>query len=231
MKPKYLELVEHLETMMEQMGKNQMIPSERELSSRHSISRMTVRKAVDFLVKQNKLYRINKVGTFTTDERLYKQADSFSGFTNEVENAGGIPGNQLIEYSLQGASAFIAAKLNIKEGELIYRIVRLRRKNNVPIMIDEVYFPKALIPLTEEIVQGSIYEYIENDLKLDVNYATQSYHATFPNKTFAKYLEIDENTPIIETELSAFLSNGQVFEYNKAYINTNRYEIFSRSYR
>ncbi len=230
MKPKYLILVEKLERAIETMEKNQMIPSERDLATSYNLSRMTVRKAIDFLVSKNKLYRVNKVGTFTSDEHLYKKADSFSGFSNEVKKTGSSPSNQLIEYTLQSADAFIAGKLNIKEGDLVYKVSRLRLKNNVPIMIDEAHFPKNLIPLNEDIIKDSIYDYIKDTLRLDIKYATQTYHATFPPKKYAKYLNIHENTPIIRTEINAYLKDGRVFEYNKAYINTNRYEIISKSF-
>lgn len=231
MKNKYLDLIEILKSKIEQMGKNEKIPSERELAKQYNMSRLTVRKAIDFLVSENKLYRINKVGTFTTDEKLYKKTDTFKGFTSEVKTAGGKPSNQLIEFSLKGADKDIAMKLGIKEGDLVYKVVRLRLKNDVPIMIDQAYFPKAVIPLTEAIVKGSIYDYISQILGLKIMTAEQTYHATFAKKEFLNYLEITADTPVIKSELHVFLEDGRIFEYNVAYINTNHYQIVSKSYR
>ncbi len=231
MKPKYMTLVEALESMIQSMGKNEMIPSERVLAKEHNLSRMTVRKAIDYLVDQNKLYRVNKVGTFTTDEKLYKKVDAFSGFTNEVRRAGGEPSSELIEYSLQAANKHIAANLGIKEGDLIYKVIRLRKKNGVPIMIDEAHFPQAIIPLNEQVVTGSIYDYIQNTLGLKIVTANQRFKATFAKKEYQKYLEIDELTPVIRTELHVYLEDGRIFEFNHGYINTDRYEIVSKSYQ
>ena len=231
MKPKYLVLVDIIENLIETMGKNQMIPSERDLANQYNMSRMTVRKAIDYLVSQNKLYRINKVGTFTADERHYKKADAFDGFSNEVRKTGGTPSSKLIEYSLQGANKEIAAKLGIKEGDPIYKVIRLRRKNGVPIMVDEAYFPQAIITLNEDVVKDSIYEHINHTLGLKIMTAEQSYKATFAKKEYLKHLKIDANTPVIRVELQVYLEDGRIFEYNKGYVNTNRYEIFSKSYR
>ncbi len=231
MKNKYLDLIAVLKGKIEKMGKNEKIPSERELAKQFNMSRLTVRKAIDHLVSQNKLYRINKVGTFTTDEKLYKKTDTFKGFTSEVESAGGKASNKLIEFSLKGADQTIALKLGIKEGDPVYKVVRLRLKNAVPIMIDQAYFPKAIIPLTEEIVKGSIYHYITKTLGLKIMSAEQTYHATFVKKEFLNDLDISASTPVIKTELHVFLEDGRIFEYNVAYINTNHYQIVSKSYR
>lgn len=231
MKNKYQYLVNVLKDRIETMGKNEKIPSERQLAEQFNMSRLTVRKAVDQLVSQNKLYRINKVGTFTTDEKLYKKTDTFKGFSREVKKAGGTPSNKLIEYSLKGASKDIAFKLGIKEGDPVYKVVRLRLKNNVPIMIDQAYFPQAVIPLSETIVKGSIYDYITKTLGLKIKSAEQTYHATFAKEAFLKDLEIEKSTPVIKTELQVYLEDGRIFEYNVAYINTNHYQIVSKSFQ
>ncbi len=231
MKPKYLQLVDILETMIQQLGQNEMIPSERTLSERYNMSRMTVRKAINHLVQQNKLYRVRNVGTFTTDEKLYKKMDVFKGFTKEVRTAGGIPSSALIEYGLLPADEKVAANLNIKEGDSVYKVIRLRKKNGKPIMVDESYFPKAIIPLSEDIVSGSIYEYIHETLGLQIVTANQRFRATFAKPLYQKYLEIDPNTPVMHVEITALLKDGRVFEYTNSYINTRRYELISKSYQ
>ncbi|MFW5913871.1 MAG: GntR family transcriptional regulator [Bacillota bacterium] len=225
MKPKYLELVEALEVMIDQLGHNEMIPSERELAKRYEMSRMTVRKAVDYLVNKNKLYRIRNKGTFTADEKLYKRMDSFVGFTREVKEAGGIPSTELIEYSLKAAGEDIARKLRISPEDKVYKVIRLRKKNGVPLMIDESYFPKDIVPLSEDVVKESVYDYIQTTLKLNIAQAKQKIFATFASETYQKYLEIGPYTPVIHLELTGYLDDGRVFEYTNSYKNSERYEL------
>lgn len=225
MKPKYIELVEALETMIDRLGHNEMIPSERELARQYGMSRMTVRKAIDHLVDKHKLYRIRNKGTFTADEKLYKKMDSFVGFTREVKEAGGVPSTELIEYSLKSAGDEIAEKLRIDPEDKVYKVIRLRRKNGVPLMIDESYFPKDIIPLTEEVVKGSVYDYIQNTLKLNITQAKQKIYATFASETYQKYLDIGPYTPVIHLELTGYLKEGRIFEYTNSYKNSERYEL------
>ncbi len=231
MKPKYMQMADIIESLISSMKQNEMIPSERELAEGYNMSRMTVRKAIDHLVAQNKLYRVNKVGTFTTDEKIYKKVDTFLGFTREVKASGGTPSSELIEYTLKSADAEIAERLNIKEGEPIYKVTRLRKKNDVPIMVDEAHFPKSMIPLNEDVIKGSIYEYITETLGLTISTANQRFQATFAPPKYQDALNIDKYTPIIRVEVTVHLKDGRVFETTNGYINTEHYVLVSKSYQ
>lgn len=211
--------------MIEDIGHNKLIPSERNLAQTHGLSRMTVRKAIDHLIKKNKLYRVQNKGTFTTDEKLFKDMDAFVGFTREVENAGGVPSTELIEYSLRPAGNFVAGKLEISPDAHVYKVVRLRKKNGIPLMIDESYFPSDIVPLSESIVKKSIYAYIQEDLKLTMVKARQKLRATFTSEQYQKYLEIGPAFPVIHLELTGFLKDGRIFEYTNSYKNSERYEL------
>lgn len=230
MASKYHDLARQLEARIEGLGFNASLPSERELSLEFDVSRMTIRKAIDELVRKNKLYRIPHVGTFTTDKKLYKKMDVFLGFSREVEQAGGVPSTELLEYSLMPASERIAKKLDIQVGDFVYKIIRLRKKNMVPLIIDESYFPKDMVPLSESIVQDSIYAYIQNELKLNMVFADQKLVARFCKEEYRDYLEVDGKTPIMYVELTGYLEDGRIFEYSESYKNSERYELVIRSH-
>ncbi len=227
---KYIHMVNILEDMIESMDKNEMIPSERSLAEMHGMSRMTVRKAINMLVEDNKLYRVSKVGTFTTDKKIYKKAEAFSGFTTEVLEAGGTPSSVLIEFSLQAANQTVSEHLNIREGSLVYKVVRLRKNNDIPVMIDESYFPRQVIKLNEDVVESSIYQYAHETLGLPIVKADQRFRATFINPLYQKYLDVSEYTPMMNVEISVYLKDGRVFEWTNTYINSVHYEIMSTSY-
>jgi DNA-binding GntR family transcriptional regulator len=230
MSAKYHYLAKQLEARIEKLGFNAPLPSERDLSMEFSVSRMTIRKAIDELVDKNKLYRVPHVGTFTTDKKLYKKMDVFLGFSREVEEVGGTPSTTLLEYSLMPADERIAKRLDIEIGSYVYKIVRLRKKNNVPLIMDESYFPRDIVPLDEKIVQGSIYQYIQSELGLNMVFADQKLVATFCKAPYTQHLEIDENTPVMFVELTGYLEDGRIFEYSESYKNSDRYELVIRSH-
>jgi len=231
MKPKYRWLVEILERKIDAMGPNEMIPSERELARRYRMSRMTVRKAIDTLVDQNKLYRISKVGTFTASKKLYKRINTFSGFSSEVRLSGGEPSSELIEFSLQHAGKEVASRLNIEDDALIYRVVRLKKKDGVPVMVDESHFPKSIITLTESIVRHSIYDHVTKKRDYEIVSASQRFRSTFLKPVYQEYMNLPPDKPVTNVETTVYLSDGRIFEYTNAYIDTDRYEIIVKSYQ
>jgi DNA-binding GntR family transcriptional regulator len=194
-------------------------------------SRITIRRALEHLEETQCIYRVANVGIFKADNVLYKPLDVFTGFTSEVEKAGGTVKNTLIEFSLMRASKQIASQLRIEEGAYIYKVVRVRKKNNVPLIIDESYFPKDLIPLDETIVNGSIYHYIHSTLNLKMAKATQHFKAIFAEEAYQPYLNVDENTPVLFVSLVGYLVDGRIFEYTKSYKNTKAYNLVLTSYK
>ncbi len=226
---KYEWLVYKLEEMMAEMSHNEKLPSERDLSVQFSMSRMTVRKAMDVLISQNKVYAIPSVGVFTADKRLYKSMTDLVGFTKEVETQGGVVSNDLVEFRLMHANQTIANKLEINEGDDVYKVVRLRKKNNVPLILDEAYFPKAIIPLSKEEAKGSIYHYIQTTLGLKPAEAKQYIKAVFVNQTYADCLEVDTKTPLLYVEITARLEDGRVYEFTRSYKNSESYDLVIES--
>jgi len=229
MKPKYLQMVDALDRMIAQSGQHTMIPSERELAQRYGMSRMTVRKAIDYLVQRNKLYRFKNKGTFIADEKLYKDVGDVDGFSSIVRDAKGEPSSHLVEFALHPADSDVSSRLDIKKGAPVYKVVRLRKKNDVPIMLERAFFPSSVITLDEEIASDSIYEHVESTLGLDIASTEQRFRSTFTDKLLQKHLDMGDGAPVLHIELMSFLKDGRVLEYTNAYVNTDRYELIVRS--
>lgn len=231
MKPKYMIVIEEIEKIIEEQEINSLIPSERVLSEKLDISRMTVRKAIQILVNKGKLYRVNNVGTFISDEKLYKVANTLTGFTSEVSATGSKVENKVLEYSYIQASETVSAKLQIEEGTMVHKVVRVRYRDGVPIMIDSSYFPADIITLDVDIIKGSIYQHITKNLGLGISSAIQEIKATFIPKKFKGILDIQDDEPTISVELVGYLENGRIYEYAISYKDQNKYELVIQSLR
>ncbi len=231
MKPKYEIVIEEIEKLIRTQEVNSLIPSERVLSESLDISRMTVRKAVQILVNQGKLYRVNNVGTFIADTKLYKVVNSLVGFTTEVKDSGATVENEILEYSFKPANEVVSAKLQIAEGDMIHKVVRVRKRDGVPIMVDTSYFPADIIKLDSDVVKGSIYKHITENLGLQISSAIQEIRAEFLPEKFKGTLNIKENEPTIYVELVGYLSNGRIYEYANSYKDQNKYELVIQSMR
>ena len=202
-----------------------MIDSERILSTKLNISRMTVRKAIDLLVREGKLYRVNHVGTFISEQKQFKVLNTMMSFSEEVVSAGGKVTNIILDFKIIKSDEFISRKLNILLYTDVYYLVRLRKKDDQALAIEESYYPIDLIKLDKDIILNSIYQYLKENYKYKMSSSIQEIKAILIEKDYAKLLEMKEFEPTILIDQVSYLDNGRIFEYIRSYKNQNHYEL------
>jgi GntR family transcriptional regulator len=222
---KYQFVVKKLEELIDKKQANEMIDSERLLALKLNISRMTIRKAIDLLVREGKLYRVNHVGTFVSEQKQFKVLNTMMSFSEEVESAGGKVSNIILDFKIIKSDEFISRKLNILISTDIYYLVRLRKKDDKPLAIEESYYPMDLITLDKNIIQKSIYHHLKQNYKYKMSSSIQEIKAILIEKDYAKLLEMKEFEPSILIDQISYLDNGRIFEYIKSYKNQNHYEL------
>ena len=70
------------------LKQGELIPSEKQLSEEFNVTRMTVRSALNNLVKDGYITRQRGVGSIVLDNKVYDNISAVSGFTEEVESKG-----------------------------------------------------------------------------------------------------------------------------------------------
>lgn len=160
------------------------IPSERELSKRFGISRMTMRKAIDRLVKQRVLERRGTSGTYIPApviERPFDDALSHS-ISEIVARSGGVAGGKLLFFESGTATERVAERLAIETGTALIVIRRLRTVNGVPFCVETSHLPAERVPgLAADDLLGdrSLYAILKRRFGIDVG-ASESTVAVAP---------------------------------------------------
>lgn len=124
------------------------IPSERDLSERFRISRMTMRKALTNLVRAGVLERRGTSGTFVAVPRVQRPLDgnTSASISEIVEHGGGKPGSKLLFFESAAANERVAERLGVEPGSPLIVIRRLRTANGVPFCVETSYVPAARVP-------------------------------------------------------------------------------------
>jgi GntR family transcriptional regulator len=160
------------------------IPSERDLSERFGISRMTMRKAIDRLVRQRVLERRGTSGTYIPTpviERPFDDAVSHS-ISEIVARSGGVPGGRLLFFEGAVATDRVAERLAIKPGAPLIVIRRLRTVNDVPFCVETSHLPTDRVPrlAADDLIGGqSLYDILKKRYRIDVG-ASESTIAVAP---------------------------------------------------
>jgi GntR family transcriptional regulator len=137
------------------------IPSENELSKNFDVSPMTVRQAMNGLVKDGYVYRERGKGTFVAPPRLDHPLTRLVGFSEDMEARGVKPGNKILTFSYLPATEEVARILQVPMGETILHIKRTRYANDHPVGIHDTYLRDIQIRRDELEQTSSLYKLLK----------------------------------------------------------------------
>jgi GntR family transcriptional regulator len=123
--PKYYRLKKHLLDMTETLPPGTPVPPERTLATEFDTSRTTVRQALQELVVEGRLERIQGKGTFVAKPKV-SQALQLTSYTEDMRAQGLEPTSQLLDIGYITAEDTLAELLDISTGGRVLRIERLR---------------------------------------------------------------------------------------------------------
>ncbi|MGE5496233.1 MAG: GntR family transcriptional regulator [Burkholderiales bacterium] len=200
-----------------------VLPSERALAAMHGLSRMTVRQALTDLVNAGILYREQGRGTFVSARKM--QQRNISSFSETVREMGFTPSTKVIEFAVIKPPEDIAAKLMIKDSD-VYRALRVRLADTVPVAVEEVFIPFQICPgLVKKDLQSSLYTIINKTFGHRVGSADCSVSTHHPTSKQQEYLNISRNTPVLKIDSLYYSVSGITLYYEKAIYRADMYEV------
>ena len=232
--PRYREIARELKEQIEEevYQEHQPIPSEPELAKLYEVSRMTARQAINELVDEGVLYRIKGKGTYVNHQKYEKSIHGLTSFSEDMIQKGFTPSSHLIQKKEIKATERIAAKLQIKPGDQVIELMRVRLADEEPMALEIVYLPTSIIKdVPENIGSISLYDYIEQDLGLLIDYSIQEIEAINLDDEVSQHLKVETGDPCLLICLQSYLKSGQIFEYVESYYRADRYKFIQPAYR
>src|SRR5438128_1989641 len=198
-----LDLVESLEV-------GQPIPAERQLATDLGVSRLTLRAALDDLVRDGYLDRRHGSGTYVTEPKI-AQPLTLTSFSDDMRRRGMTPGSRTLELTSTLAGARLAHRLGVSPEARLFRVKRLRLADSMPMAMEILHVPEALVPgLTRADFEGrSFYELLRERYGITVASGTQSIEPTVTNEDESEVLGVPLHTPANQSgTLTVWLMNG-----------------------
>lgn len=146
--PIYLQLREVVRTKIEDgdYPPGTAIPPENELAKTYGVNRLTVRNAIDALVEEGLLRRVQGKGAFVVGDLIERDLDSLQGFRQTIRERHVEPATRVLSKSVRQAGAKYAKIFNISPDEQIFYIKRLNTADGEPIAIEHTYIPCRKVP-------------------------------------------------------------------------------------
>jgi len=225
--PRYYQLKEIMRERVQsdEWKPGDLIPSERELSEKYGISRMTARQAITDLVNEGLFYREQGKGTFVSQRKITQQLIRLTGFTEDIKARGQKPGTKVLSAQMFPADETTAEKLSIDPGTLIFRLQRLRLADDEPLAIElsQINFKGCERLLEEDLEQNSLYRLLETKYGIPLMEADQELEAGLAGNEEVQLLKISLGRPVLFTRRITYTERNQPIEYAKAVYCGNKY--------
>lgn len=188
-----------------------LFPSEQEIIALHSVSRTTVRLALDAIADLGLIKREQGRGTFVAATKVRSKLPQLSSFTEEVRRLGREPGTKLLGYGHVPAPFRIAERLNVEPEKMILHAVRLRTADDKVIAVAFSWLNDIQFPQLRDLdySQLSLYGIFEEQLGLTILKATQQVWADIANPEEVKILRIPTGTPVLRFARTTLIATDQ----------------------
>ena len=198
------------------------LPAERQIASDLSISRITVRKAIDGLVDEGLLVRRQGSGNFVA-ARIEKNFAKLTSFSEDMRARGRTPRSEWLRRAEGAVSPEEALTLRLSPGAPVYRFHRLRFADAVPMCLEYATVAGQCLPSLAA-VGDSLYEALEAAGNRPVR-ALQRLRALLLNAEQAALLHAREGDAGLLVERVGFLRDGSAVEFCQSYFRGDTYDF------
>lgn len=218
--PIYKVIENHVRNLInsDELKQGDLIPSEKQLSEEFNVTRMTVRSALNNLVKEGYITRQRGVGSIVITNRIYDNISAVSGFTKEMNSKGYEVSNILLGLRVVQSDQQLSDKLKINIGDNVWEVKRVRLADNVRVSYMITYMPVKLFPnLNENHCKNSLYSFVEDICGYNIAVSEREVQAIISNNEIMESLQLEEVEPILYISQVCRLQNGEIFEYSHTY--------------
>jgi GntR family transcriptional regulator len=202
------------------------IPAERQLAVELGVSRLTLRAAIDELVRDGYLDRRHGSGTYVTEPKI-AQPLTLTSFSDDMRRRGMTPGSRTLELTTTVAGARLAHRLEVSPEAKLVRVKRLRLADGKPMAMEVLHVPEALVPgLTRaDFEDHSFYELLGERYGITIASGTQSIEPTVTSEEESEVLGVPLHTPAFLFERTTVSVSGRIVEFVRSIYRGDRYRL------
>ncbi len=229
--PLYYQLAEALKTKIEEgkLSPHERLPSERELSERYDVSRMTARKALSDIESEGYIYRRQGRGSFVAEPKLRQSLFELTSYTEDMQRRGLSPGAKVLTVETIEEDAILAEKLGASEDESFVKVQRVRLADDEPMALETSHLRRKYCEGIEELdfKNRSLYITLKQEFGIRLTTAEQWVEATLADEFQSKQLQVKEGSPMLSTARTTYMARGnEIIEFAKAVYRGDKYRLF-----
>jgi len=221
--PLYYQLKAYLlQEIKEKYQPGDLLPSESEIERKYGVSRITVRKAIEELSREDIVVKKQGKGTFVLEQKILYDANIIGSLTQRLE----AQKHQLKTESIEFRG--ITQAHHVKEllhCDTLLCIKRSRTLDGTPFALMLNYIDASKVPeLKKRFNIESLYTFYKEQYDITFWHAEETVEAQSATKEQAKALHITENTPLLCLQRLSYDKQNRPIEYSDIVIKADRYK-------
>jgi GntR family transcriptional regulator len=223
---KQRETRERVLELIEALGVGDSIPSERQLGVDLGVSRLTVRAALDELVREGYLVRRRGAGTFVAEPKVAKGMD-INSFSDDMRARGMTPASRTLDLRVIPAGARMGRILHVSPAEPVVAVKRLRLADGDPMAIELLHVRQALVPgmTAADLEENSFYDLLASRYDLSIVGGSQTIEPTVTNEEESSALGVPLHSPALLFERVTRSASGDIVEFTSSTYRGDRYRL------
>lgn len=209
-----------------------LLPSENVLAEEFNVTRITVRNAVKMLKEEGKIYTEKGKGSVVKAPSIEQSLFKFYSFGRNYTKRDFQSESVVINTKISVCDELVRDKLGLSETENIIQIIRLRKIDQSPVILEFSHIPLLYAPNIFELDLAtlSIYDLLEEKFDLKIIKAKEYLTPDLTDENESRFLEIPYKTPVFITERITYTSNEVPIEYRKSVIRSDIFKFFVELY-
>ena len=212
--------------LMERFGVGNAIPSERQLSVDLGVSRLTVRAALDELVREGYLVRRRGSGTFVREPKIAQEL-TMTSFSEDMIQRGMRPASKTLSLTVTTAGAYLGRCLHVSPSERIAVVKRLRLADGETMAIETLHVRESLVPglSPADLEEHSFYELLSERYGTEIVGGVQTIEPTVTNEEESGALGVPLHSPAFLFERTTRSESGEIVEFVRSIYRGDRYRL------
>ena len=223
--PLYIQLKEKLlEDIKNNYKPNDIIPAEGKLELEYQVSRITVRKAIEELEKDNVVEKKQGKGTYVKEQTVLYDANMIGSLTQRLLKQKRVLTTKSKSFEIIPKDEDHFTK-ELLGADTLLCMKRTRLLEGVPFALMTNYFDVNCVPkLDKKFNLESLYSFIKEEYNIELHSSDETVEAVAADAFQAEQLEIEVGKPLLSLKRLSYDKKGKPIEFSHLLIKADMYK-------
>ncbi|PRX95429.1 GntR family transcriptional regulator [Allonocardiopsis opalescens] len=224
--PLYFQVAQHIEREIEEgrLAPGARLDNEIQLADQLGLSRPTMRRAIQELVNKGLLVRKRGVGTQVVHGQI-KRPVKLTSLFDDLTRANQRPRTEVLAHDAVAAPDSISVELNLRPGDTVVRLKRLRWAADEPLAIMHNWLPAELCPFSaQRLSELGLYPLLRSS-GVNMRVAKQRIGARAATAEEARLLGVKRGAAVLTMTRTAFDDSGDAVEFGDHIYRSDSYSF------